>query len=105
MSHRAIVHVAKCAPEHWSPSVRLVALIVAEHVNDADGLAWPGTARLARLTGLGERSVLRALSTLEADGAIARTTTPYVPGGGRQRVIEWRFWPIGPGLRVVDNGA
>ncbi len=70
-----------------APSSALRAyLAIAEHA-DRDFRAWPGTARLAELAGLNERTVRRAIEWLENARLLRRTT-----GGGRGRatLIELR---------------
>ena len=102
VSHRAAAHALQY-PGQWSSSARHVAAVVAAHVSDSDGTCWPSDTRLARLTGLGLRTVKRAVAELEAAGAIDRTTGPFV-AGGRRRIITWRHWPD-VGLLLVDNRA
>lgn len=50
-------------------SYRSVLNVLANYAND-DGLAWPGRATIARETGLSERTVIRCIGRLLADGHI-----------------------------------
>jgi pyocin large subunit-like protein len=51
---------------------KLVLVCLVQHINPKTETAWCSVARLARLTGLCERSVQRSLARLEAVGAITR---------------------------------
>lgn len=102
VSHRAVAHVLEF-PGPWSPTARHVAAVIAAHVSDEDGTCWPSDARLSTLTGLAPRTVKRAVTELEAAGALDRRTGAF-RAGGRRRVITWLHWPIGPRL-VVDNST
>ena len=75
----------------YSPTVRLVAVAVAEHLNavaDDEGgySAWPSQTALARETGTSRRTVQRALSVL-CDGPcpmFARTQPGRTRRGGQE---------------------
>lgn len=64
----------------------LVLLRVADHASrQADGrfTCWPGVEELAENTGRNEKSVRRALSSLEAAGLLSRERRPAATGRGR----------------------
>lgn len=71
MAIRNIVEVLDFAPKHWSASTRLIALIIADHV-DIEQKCWPSLRRLQERSGLSRRQVQRILIELEASGAIER---------------------------------
>lgn len=72
MSIRAMVSVFDFAPEHWDTSTRLVALILADHVNDSTGECHPSIGRVAYRSGLSTRQVRRIIAKLEADNVVER---------------------------------
>ena len=72
MSIRAMVSVFDFAPAHWDTSTRLIALILADHVNDATGECHPSIARVAYRSGLSTRQVRRIIAKLEAENVIQR---------------------------------
>jgi hypothetical protein len=47
------------------PTAKLVGLALAHHANEYSGQCWPGIKRLARFTGLSERSIYNGLRILE----------------------------------------
>ncbi|WP_419607742.1 helix-turn-helix domain-containing protein, partial [Thiolapillus sp.] len=49
---------------------KFVLVALAEHVSGEGRECWPSVSRLARMTGCAERTVQRALRTLEAAGLI-----------------------------------
>jgi hypothetical protein len=63
------------------PSAFVVYVAIARHVNE-DGYAWPSATRIMRYTGMGKRSVWRAIQVLEIAGWIAVERTK---GGGKLR--------------------
>ncbi|MBK1725560.1 helix-turn-helix domain-containing protein [Halorhodospira neutriphila] len=71
------------------PSAKLVLLALADCVHSRGQVAvcWPSVSRVARMTGLGRRTVYKALDTLEAAGLVAR-----LPGRkGRTTVYRLRL--------------
>lgn len=54
-----------------APTQKLVLVALAWHSDDG-GTCWPSQARLARLSGLSERSVRRAAKDLEQRGLVRR---------------------------------
>jgi hypothetical protein len=71
-----------------TPTEKLVLLSIAEHAN-ADGICWPGMAKIAEKTGLVRRTVIRAVEALDAAGIIGveRRRT----GAGRQTSNLYRL--------------
>lgn len=55
----------------FSPTEKLVFLALADCAND-EGVAWPSISTIARKTGVGERTVQRAIREGEKSGLIAR---------------------------------
>lgn len=53
-----------------SPSLKLLLVALADSANEASNACWPSVARLAAMTGLGERSVRRLLPDLVASGLV-----------------------------------
>lgn len=75
----------------------LVALRIARHAN-AEGLAWPSVAHLAKMTGLSVASVRRGIRRLVAAGLLeveARNGTTGVTATNRYRLL---FSPDGQGI-------
>ena len=71
MSIRAMVTVLDHAPDQWSSGKRLVAIVIADHV-DADGVCWPSVNRIAKRAGMSRRQVQTYLKELVSDGVIER---------------------------------
>ena len=59
--------------QELTPSQKLALLALAEHANDS-GVCWPSLARLASLTGMGKRTVQRAIVDLEALNLLTKET-------------------------------
>lgn len=72
MSIRAMVSVMDFAPAHWDSSTRLVAIIIADHVNDSTGECHPSIGRVAYRSGLSTRQVRRIMARLENENVIER---------------------------------
>ena len=72
MSIRAMVTVFDFAPAHWDSATRLVALIIADHVNDSTGECHPSIGRVAYRAGLSTRQVRRIIARLEQDNVVKR---------------------------------
>lgn len=53
------------------PALKLVLLKLADRAND-DGECWPGQASIAKACGIGERTLVRHLATLEAMGLLQK---------------------------------
>ena len=103
MSIRAMHVALDFAPQEWSAGTRLVALLIANHVNDEDH-AWPSIARLARTSGMSERAVQRHLRIIEAAGWIIRQ--PRMAGGRTVgNLWTWCAWPAGRGDTSVTGGV
>jgi hypothetical protein len=45
-------------------SVKIVALAIAAHMGETQQVAWPSEGRLAKMTGLAKRSVIRSVKWL-----------------------------------------
>ena len=84
MSLRMTKAVWKCSKAKGP--AKLVLLCLAEHADD-DGIAWPSQARLARLCGVDERNIRRALLRLLGLNLIVAV------GRGKQGVIVYRIKP------------
>ena len=66
------------------PLAKLVLLVVANHHNDARGVAWPSVRHIAEVTGASERTVQNKLRKLEETGFLVRNhrngrSTEYTP--------------------------
>lgn len=60
------------------PTERLVAYMLADHLNDATGRCDPSGALLMQETGLDDRTITRAIQRLEEEGHITVTRKPGV---------------------------
>lgn len=100
MSIAAIATVFEAAPTDWPSGMRLVALALADRVNDT-GLAWPKLGTLAAMTGLSARNVSRHLAALEDAGWITRETR--TGDTGRQTSNLYRF--VGPIRASIPTGV
>jgi DNA-binding MarR family transcriptional regulator len=72
------------------PSVKLVALILADHA-DADGICWPSYRRLSDRSGLDVRTVRRHVKTLIEQGLITKLRTGTIvtlADGTRRRLTN-----------------
>ena len=87
-----MVAVLDFAPDTWSTGTRMVALALADRVNQ-DGQAWPSLADIARRSGLSTRQVRTHLRTIEADGWI-RCEGQRINGGGQpvSNLWTWTRW-------------
>lgn len=101
MSIRAVASVLGFAPEDWTPGTRIVAVALADHVNDTDGTAWPSITRLAGMAGMAPRNVQRHLRILELDGWIVRTGQRRNPTG--QPISNLWIWQKWLTLPPVDK--
>jgi DNA-binding MarR family transcriptional regulator len=72
------------------PAQKFVLLALGDHACEFCGLCWPGIRSLGEKTGLGERSVTRALNELIAAGMV---TIHRYPKGGRGRATEYLILP------------
>src|SRR5258708_30839191 len=79
--------------EHHPPGCDLVVcLALADQADHWGNNIFPGVALLAKMTGLSERTVQRALSALEANGWLQ--VVGY-RNGGRSRGAPWRIHSSG----------
>jgi len=73
-----------------SPEERLVLLAYADHADDTGASIFPAVARVAKKTGLSERSVQRVTRRLEASGMLISE------GAGPKGTRRWRIpLPVG----------
>src|SRR3990167_4651103 len=73
-----------------SPEERLVLLAYADHADDTGASIFPAVARVAKKTGLSERSVQRVTRRLEASGMLISD------GAGPKGTRRWRIpLPVG----------
>lgn len=95
-----MVAVLDFAPDTWSTGTRMVALALADRVNQ-DGQAWPSLADIARRSGINVRMVRRHLRVIEADGWI-RCEGQRINGGGQpvSNLWTWTRW-----LQVGGNSS
>lgn len=101
---RAVSAVLDFAPDHWTPAVRIVALALADRVNQ-DHQCWPSIGDIARRTGLDTRRVQRQLRIIESEGWVERVGQRS--NGCGQPVSNlwiWRYWPDG-GVSPVPGGG
>jgi len=66
------------------PLAKLVLIVVANHHNDARGVAWPSVGHICYITGASERTVRAKLKKLEDEGFLRRNhrsgrSTEYTP--------------------------
>lgn len=106
MSIHAITMVLDFAPSHWIPATRMVALALADRVNQ-DGQCWPTIADIQRRTGLSERWVRYQLRLIEADGWIelVRQGRHNAYGQPVNNVWIWRMWATGGGHSAAGGGG
>lgn len=76
---------------------KFVLVALADHACEICGLTWPGVSRLARETGLAERTVQDALKALTAANHLAIRSYPK---GGRGRTTEYI---VLPGVTVLST--
>jgi len=67
------------------PALKLVLLKLADRAND-DGECWPGNASIAKACGIGARTLVRHLATLEELGLI-KSTARYNDDGKRSNNV------------------
>jgi hypothetical protein len=105
VSIHAIVTVLDFAPDTWGPGTRLVALALADRVNQ-DGQAWPSLADIARRSGLNQRMVRYHLRIVEADGWIRREGQ-RIGGGGKpvSNLWTWLKWVQVGGQPIAGGGG
>lgn len=100
MSIAAITTVFDRAPATWASGQRLVALALADKVNE-HGTAWPKLNTLAAMTGLSARNVSRHLAALEAEGWITRETRTGDTGRQTSNLYRW----TAPALTLPDTSG
>lgn len=89
---QAITMVLDFAPDHWTTTQRLVALAIADRVNGDTLECWPSISDIARRVGIHERSVQRAIRSLEAEGVITRLgQRPDRNGVPKSNVWTWNL--------------
>lgn len=92
---QAVATVLDFAPDHWTSGTRIVAIALADRVNQ-DGHCWPSVADISRRTGLSGRMVQKHLRYLEEENVI--TCNGQRMGTSGQPVSNlwtWRFWRLG----------
>lgn len=103
MSIAAMVTILDHAPASWCSGQRMVAIVIADHV-DLDGYCWPGVARIAARSGLSVRQVRKHLTQLEAEGIITR-----IHRTGTSNLYRWELWttlaPRREGLSSTTGGV
>lgn len=77
------------------PAAKVVALTVAQHINRKSGAAWPGSERIAELTGYSPQYVRAQLDLLEVCGYLDVERTKNRGLGFRRS----KFWLITPASR------
>jgi hypothetical protein len=95
MSLRALTSVLDFMPDAATTKARLVAVAVADTVNDDTGYGWPSIDTLARRTGMSRRTVFRALDELEEMGVLTRVDR-YEGGRQTSSAYMWRLWKTLP---------
>lgn len=92
---QAVATVLDFAPDTWNSGTRMVAIALADRVNQ-DGQCWPSISDLSRRTGLSGRMVQKHLRYLEEEGVITRNGQRIGSGGQPvSNLWTWRFWRIG----------
>lgn len=91
MSIRAIAAALDMMPPDVTAKARLVAVALADNVNDETRYAYPSVATLARRSGLGRRSVFRALTELEDAGVLTRIPR-FHEGRKTTSAYVWNLW-------------
>jgi hypothetical protein len=80
----------------WTPTERLVALAIADHLGAA-GSAWPSRRRLAQWTGLGDGSIKRALRRLCSGSSRLFDVEPGGSTPGRRIANTFKLADLGHG--------
>jgi len=101
---QAVAMVLDFAPIHWSSGTRMVAIALADRVNQ-DREAWPSIDDLSRRTGLDGRSVQRHLRILEDDGVITRVAQRMHGGRPVSNLWRWHWLPEMRGDTTVTPGV
>jgi DNA-binding transcriptional MocR family regulator len=86
-----------CASE-LSATRRLVALVLSMHMNAVGGSCFPGIATIARETGLGRRTVIRALQDLQTSGYLTVVERGGTARSGKPKSNSYQ-------ARVPSTGA
>lgn len=91
------------APNHWNTGTRMVAIALADRVNEDDGgRCWPSIADISRRTGLDPRSVQRHIRYLEAEGVLRREgQRTNASGQPVSNLWTWCYWIAGRGDTTV----
>ncbi len=90
MSIRPMSLVLDFAPDHWSPSTRMVAIALADRVG-TDWTCWPSIADIAQRAGMSRRQAIRHLRILEGEGIIA-SQEQRRPNGSRKSNLWIWLW-------------
>jgi len=86
VANEAVGHAWQHMPKDWTSSTKLVALAMADVVNDMNGWRfWSSVRTLAKKTGVSPRTVRESLRTLEEAGWLDRVEERP----GETYVYEW----------------
>ena len=101
MSLQAMTMVLDFAPQHWNPSKRLVALAVADRINN-EQFTWCSYADIQARTGLSRRRVIDLMNQLVVEGIIARETRRRENGSQQSNLWMW-LWTLRLGGAVPST--
>jgi hypothetical protein len=96
VSIRAVAAVLDLCPPSLPPTARLVAVVLADHVNDETRYCYPSVTTLQRRTGLSRASIFRALTDLEVHAVIERVPR-FVDNRQTTSGYLWNLLPDLPG--------
>jgi len=88
VSFREMGLVMNYAPAHWTPAVRLVALLIADGIMDEHGTCTAPVDWLADRTGQSQEQVAAQVAELVNEGVLL----PYV---GDSEYLTWT-WLVAP---------
>lgn len=92
MSIQAMTMVLDFAPQQWTSSKRIVALAVADRVNN-ENYTWCSYQDIQARTGLSRRQCVRIMNELVAEGIIGRERRDRENGSQQSNMWIW-LWTL-----------
>jgi hypothetical protein len=85
----------------WSPTERLVALVIADSLDGSSGVAEIGQRLIASRSGLGRRTVQRAIDRLTGPGGVYTAESGGAEPGSERTRSRYRVRPTGATVTPV----
>lgn len=96
------IHIDQAVIEHYglNHNAGWLYVVIVSHVNGKTGVAFPGLARLAKLTGMSKPTVIKYIKVLEDKGLI-EVSRENVEGTSEKDVNHYKVLPVIGGKTVL----